>query len=134
MLVAALILLAAPVPPPSAADAVKALILTQAKAWNDGDLPAFCSVYADDAVFVSPNGVTKGKDAVLARYQKRYPDKKAMGTLSFEFVETREQKDAVSVVAKWSLAYPDKPVASGHTLLVLHKKGDRWLIVQDASM
>ena len=57
--------------------------------------------YADDAIFVSPNGVTKGRQAVLERYQKRYPDKKA---------------------------------ASGHTLLVLHKKGDKWFIVQDASM
>lgn len=131
MLVAALILLAAPA---SSGDQVKALITTQAEAWNKGDLPAFCSVYADDAVFVSPNGVTKGRAAVLARYQKRYPDKKAMGTLSFEFVETREQKDAVSVIAKWSLAYPDKPVATGHTLLVLHRKGDGWQIVQDASM
>lgn len=130
MLPLALILLAAP----ANADAVKAMITTQAEAWNRGDLPAFCSVYADDAVFVSPNGVTKGRQAVLERYQKRYPDKKAMGTLSFEFVETREQKDGVSVIAKWMLAYPDKPTASGHTLLVLHKKGDKWFIVQDASM
>jgi hypothetical protein len=37
-------------------------------------------------------------------------------------------------VARWSLAYPDKPTASGLTLLVLHRSGDRWLIVQDASM
>ena len=131
MLPIALMLLAAPV---SNADAVKALITTQGEAWNKGDLPAFTSVYADDAVFVSPNGVTKGRQAVLERYQKRYPDKKAMGTLSFEFVEVREQKDAVSVVARWTLAYPDKPAATGHTLLVLHKKGEKWLIVQDASM
>ena len=114
--------------------AIAKLLTTQGEAWNRGDLPAFTSVYADDAVFVSPNGVTKGKQAVLERYQKRYPDKKAMGTLSFEFIETREQKDSVSVVAKWTLAYPDKPAASGHTLLVLIKKGDKWLIVQDASM
>ena len=131
MLSIALILLAAPV---SSSDAVKALITTQGEAWNRGDLPAFTSVYADDAIFVSPNGVTKGRQAVLERYQKRYPDKKAMGTLSFEFVEAREQKDAVSIVAKWTLAYPDKPAATGHTLLVLHKKGEKWLIVQDASM
>ena len=130
MLVAALILLAAP----SQTDAVKAAITAQAAAWNRGDLPAFCAVYADDAIFVSPNGVTTGREAVLARYQKKYPDQKAMGTLSFEFVETREQKGAVSVIAKWTLAYPDKPAASGHTLIVFHKKGDKWLLVQDASM
>ncbi len=131
MLPIALILLAVPL---SNADAVKALITTQGEAWNRGDLPAFTKVYADDAVFVSPNGVTKGRQAVLERYQKRYPDKKAMGTLSFEFIEAREQKDSVSVVAKWTLAYPDKPAATGHTLLVLHKQGEKWLIVQDASL
>lgn len=131
MLPIALILLAAPL---SNADTVKALITTQGEAWNRGDLVAFTSVYADDAIFVSPSGVTTGRQAVLDRYKKRYPDKKAMGTLSFEFVEAREQKDVVTLVAKWSLAYPDKPVASGHTLLVLHKKGEKWLIVQDASM
>ncbi len=131
MLALALILAAAPV---SNGDAVKALIAAQAEAWNKGDLPAFTKVYADDAVFVSPNGVTKGRQAVLERYQKRYPDKKAMGTLSFEFIETREKADAVTLVAKWTLKYPEKAAATGHTLLVLHKSGDTWLIVQDASM
>jgi uncharacterized protein (TIGR02246 family) len=128
----ALILLAGV--PMSNADEAKATVTNQLEAWNRGDLPAFTSVYADDAVFVSPNGVTRGRQAVLERYQKRYPDKKAMGTLSFEMIEAREQKDAVSIVAKWTLSYPDKPAASGHTLLVLHKKGGKWLIVQDASM
>ncbi len=131
MLPIALMLMAAPI---SGSDSVKALILTQAEAWNRGDLPAFTSVYADDAVFVSPTGVTRGRQAVLERYQKRYPDKKAMGTLSFEFLETRERTDAVSMIAKWTLTYSDKPATSGQTLLVLHKKGEKWLIVQDASM
>jgi uncharacterized protein (TIGR02246 family) len=131
MLAIALILAAAP---SSNADQVKALITTQGEAWNKGDLPAFCSVYSDDAVFISPTGVTRGRQQVLERYQKRYPDKKAMGTLSFEFVEAREAKESVSLVAKWTLSYPDKPAATGHTLLVLHKRGDKWVIVQDASM
>src|SRR5713101_8029658 len=80
---------------------VKALLLKQADAWNKGDLDGFASAYADDATFVSPSGLTQGKAAVIARYKKRYPDKKAMGTLSFEFVETRVTSAAVSVVAKW---------------------------------
>jgi uncharacterized protein (TIGR02246 family) len=131
MFALALILAAAPV---SNADAVKALITAQGEAWNRGDLPAFTSVYAEDAMFISPSGVSRGRGAVLERYQKRYPDKKAMGTLSFDFVEARELKESVSLVARWTLSYADKPAASGHTLLVLHKRGEKWLIVQDASM
>jgi hypothetical protein len=72
-----------------------------------------------------------------------------MGTLSLEPVETRlawgmegsmsgdnmvGDIQAVSIVARWSLTYPDKPAASGLTLLVLRPRGDGWLIVQDASM
>src|SRR5690348_12006781 len=81
-----------------ATDNVKTLLLDQAKAWNAGDLDAFCSVYADDATFVSPSGVTQGRGNVLARYKKRYPDKAAMGTLSFEFLETRVLKGNGSAV------------------------------------
>ncbi len=33
---------------------VLALLEQQVAAWNRGDLEAFCAVYADDAVFVSP--------------------------------------------------------------------------------
>jgi peptidoglycan/xylan/chitin deacetylase (PgdA/CDA1 family)/ketosteroid isomerase-like protein len=129
--------------------AIHALLRKQAEAWNQGDLDAFCAVYAEDAAFASPTGLTRGREQVLARYRKRYPDRKAMGTLSFEFLETRLAKgiefssfgDAlpsrvhgVSVVARWTLAYPDKAPATGLTLLVLHRRGDGWEIVEDASM
>jgi uncharacterized protein (TIGR02246 family) len=129
--------------------AVAGVLERQVQAWNRGDLEGFTSVYAEDAAFVSPTGLTRGRPAVLDRYRKRYPDKAAMGTLSLEVIENRlawgidasMTGDAVaggihgaSVVARWSLTYPDKPAASGLTLLVLHARGGTWLIVQDASM
>ena len=140
-LLVAVLLGTAPPDPPAAArqaemeKAIAAVIDRQVQAWNRGDLEAFVSVYAEDAAFVSPTGLTRGRQGVLDRYRKRYPDKAAMGTLALEIVETRlAGTDGASVVARWSLAYPDKPAASGLTLLVLHRSGDRWLIVQDASM
>ena len=112
-----------------------AVIERQVQAWNRGDLEGFVSVYADDAAFVPPTGLTRGRQAVLDRYRTRYPDKAAMGTLALEIVETRlAGAGSASVVARWSLAYPGKPTGSGLTLLVFHRSGDRWLIVQDASM
>ena len=45
-------------------------------------------VYAPNAAFASPSGLTRGRDAVLARYRAKYPDAAARGTLSFEIVET----------------------------------------------
>jgi uncharacterized protein (TIGR02246 family) len=144
LLMALFAVLPAPAPPGPAADArrqveirkaVKAVLDRQVQAWNRGDLEGFASVYAEDAAFVSPTGLTRGRHAVLERYRKRYPDKVAMGTLSLEVVETRlADLHGASVVARWTLAYPGKPAASGLTLLVLHPRGDAWMIVQDASM
>ena len=125
--------------PVSAGDAPDPLVLlrTQVAAWNRGDLVAFCEVYGDDATFLSPSGITRGRQAVLDRYRKRYPDKAAMGTLTLEPIETRPPSSrdvaAVSIAARWSLSYPDKPAASGLTLLVMHRVGAGWQIVQDAS-
>jgi uncharacterized protein (TIGR02246 family) len=129
-----------------AEEAVKAVLATQSAAWNRGDLEAFTAVYAEDASFLSPNGITHGRHQVLERYRLRYPDKKAMGTLTLEVQETRMFStgagkscavQGVSVAAHWRLAYPDQPekkTAEGSTLLVLRPRGGSWEIVQDASM
>jgi uncharacterized protein (TIGR02246 family) len=114
---------------------IASLLHKQAEAWTRGDLEAFCSVYADDAVFISPSGMTKGRDSVLARYRKKYVDKAGMGALTLDVQEIRMLSEAnASVVARWTLTWPDKPKAEGLTLLVLSKVQGHWRIVQDASM
>jgi len=121
---------------------VAALLRTQAEAWNRGDLEAFTAVYAEDASFLSPSGLTHGRREVLERYRKRYPDKAAMGKLTLEVIEARtfpagKDAKAVSVAARWRLEYPgqaDRKTAEGLTLLVLRRAGGSWEIVQDASM
>ena len=131
---------------------VLAILDTQAKAWNRGDLPTFTSVYAEDAAFLGSTGLTRGRADVLARYQKRYPDKSAMGTLSFDIVEVRpgagsefsslgsdhpSRVQTVSLIARWHLTYPDgaaRKTAEGLTLLVLRRSPKAWEIVSDASM
>jgi uncharacterized protein (TIGR02246 family) len=111
------------------------LLQKQAEAWTRGDLDAFCSVYADDATFIAPSGMTKGRQAVLDRYRKKYVDKAGMGALTLDVQELRMLNDAnASVVARWTLTWPDKPKAEGLTLIVLSKVQGRWRIVQDASM
>jgi peptidoglycan/xylan/chitin deacetylase (PgdA/CDA1 family) len=132
--------------------AVEALLKTQSDAWNHGDLNTFTSVYAEDASFLSPTGLTQGRQQVLERYRRRYPDRKAMGSLSLDVIEVRPAQgieftalgdarpsrvQGLSVAARWRLAYSDQPekkTAEGLTLLVLRRHGDSWEIVQDASM
>ncbi len=122
------------VPAALAASPVDALLARQAAAWNAGNLEEFCSLYEDDAVFITPSGMTRGRQAVLERYRARYKDRAAMGTLSFEVLDVRDLGETRSVAARWSLKYADKPEASGYTLLVMKRHGDGWRIVQDASM
>lgn len=112
---------------------VLALLDAQAAAWSRGDIESFCSIYADDAVFVSPSGVSRGRAEVLARYKKKYVDRKAMGTLKLTPIDVRSGVDEVSIVAKWELSYPDKPTVSGHTVVVFKKLEAGWRLVHDAS-
>jgi peptidoglycan/xylan/chitin deacetylase (PgdA/CDA1 family) len=133
----------------TAREQIAALLEKQAVDWNRGDLAGFTSVYDEDAVFVSPTGITRGRAAVLERYRSRYPDRAAMGTLQLEIVELRDLwgpeitplGDATpggvhgaSVVARWSLQREGAAPSSGHTLLVLQRSGNAWRIVHDASM
>lgn len=139
---------------------VQPFLSDQAASWSRGDLEAFCAAYAEDVTFVSPSGITRGREQVLARYRSRYPDRAAMGTLTLEVLEVRGLPlapvprpggaDVVTAVARWRLSYPDRPELSGQTLLVFHRivpvvrgadgtigPGDGpvfWHIVQDASM
>ena len=120
---------------PAPDPAIRTLLHDQAAAWNRGDLPAFCAVYADDATFISPSGLTSGRQAVLDRYLKKYVNKAGMGTLTLDVLEVRTlHTDSATVVARWTLAWPDKPAASGMTLIVVRKSRGGWRILQDASM
>src|SRR5262245_20094800 len=130
----ALWLLAASAPGEDPAREASMVLDAQIAAWNRGDLEGFCALYSEDAVFASTTGLHRGRAEVLERYRKRYPSRAAMGTLAFDKEDVQASADAVSIVARWRLAFPDKPEASGLTLVVLRRTPDGWRLVQDASM
>jgi uncharacterized protein (TIGR02246 family) len=127
-------LLASATPDDAAVRAVTDLLQRQVAAWNAGDLEAFCASYAEDAAFIAPSGLTRGRRAVRERYEARYPDRAAMGRLSLEILEARHSGPTVSVAARWRIEREPKDPAQGLTLVVLHRRGSTWEIVQDASM
>src|SRR5579864_9487631 len=83
------IVLPAPAQPPSPVQAKKAIrkvLDDQVIAWNKGDLRGFMDGYwqSDDLSFFSGKNKTKGWQATLDRYRKKYQGKgKEMGKLSF---------------------------------------------------
>lgn len=126
---------------PNVMEQITSTLDRQVAAWNRGDLEAFCAVYAPDATFVSPKGVKRGRDTVLAGYRERYPDHAAMGTLKLEAIDTRTvewglargRAYTASLVGRFTLTFPDREPVQGWTLLVLQRQGGVWQIVQDAS-
>jgi ketosteroid isomerase-like protein len=126
-----------------------AMLMSQATQWTAGDLTGFCAHYADDATFVSPTGLTKGRAAVVERYAKKYANGKTpppgpnpeaartMGALSFEILDARGDDRFSSIVMRWTLEFAadtKKPKATGFSAVALEKLNGKWMIVQDASM
>lgn len=113
--------------------AIRRVLSSQVEAWNRGDLAAFVQGYAEDCVFVGSSLVT-GRSAVLARYQKRYGSKEAMGRLSFGELQVRLIDSQVGIVlGRFALERSTEGggAASGIFSLVFRLNAGRWEIVLD---
>lgn len=114
---------------------IRALMDKQTACWNAGDLECFMSTYhnSDELVFVGSNGPKYGWQVTLNNYKKSYPDKEAMGTLSFELLKFIELgKNHQLVIGKWSLKRRlDNP--NGHFSIVFKKIKGEWKIIADHS-
>lgn len=112
------------------------VLMTQQKAWNEGDIEAFMNGYwrNDSLVFIGSKGLTYGWEQTLNNYKKSYPDKAAMGQLTFDIkklIVSDDQKSAF-VIGKWSLQRKaDNP--NGHFTLLWRKIEYNWVIVADHS-
>lgn len=115
--------------------AILDIMQNQEDCWNKGDLNCFMVGYwEDDALkFIGKSGITYGWDATLARYKKGYPDKDAMGKLTFTILHVDGiSKKAVQVTGKYHLQRKsDEP--QGHFTLLWKKIKGTWVIVSDHS-
>lgn len=113
-------------------DDIRAVMNKQAADWNRGDIPAFMEGYwkSDQLTFVSTR-VTKGWQPTLENYKRSYPDKSAMGTLTFSDLEiTVLSKDAALVLGSWSLKR-EKDNPGGKFTLIFRKFKEGWRIIHD---
>ncbi|MCB0670094.1 MAG: DUF4440 domain-containing protein [Saprospiraceae bacterium] len=112
------------------------LLVAQSSAWNQGNVEDFMKTYWDDEnlLFLSKNGPTFGYRNTLENYYKRYPDRDAMGYLTFEIVRLDKRSRSVySLVGKYHLNRDKMDNLSGFFLLIIKKiKGD-WKIVADST-
>ena len=108
----------------------------QAKAWNNGDINTFMETYwrSDDLQFLGSSGLTSGWDNTLLRYQRRYPDKQAMGHLTFDVVSVNKRSGKVySLVGKFHLERDGLENLEGYFLLIWQKIRGEWRIVADST-
>jgi beta-aspartyl-peptidase (threonine type) len=115
--------------------AVRAVLDAQVEAWNRGDLEGFMAGYwrSPDLVFCSGATVTKGWDATLARYRKRYQSEgREMGKLRFEGIEVLELgQDAAAVRGAYRLRMSDGKEPHGLFTLLLRLEAGAWHIIHD---
>ena len=116
-------------------EAITRLLTAQAAAWNQGDIGAFMDSYekSGDTAYVGAEPV-KGYNAILARYRSRYPDRAAMGHLSFSDLDVRlVAPNLAIVVGRFALARAPEAggPASGIFTLVARKSATAWKIIHD---
>lgn len=117
----------------SADEDIRSLLDQQTQAWNRGDIEAFMAGYWNSAEteFVGANGVSHGWQALLERYRKNYPDRKAMGRLSFSNLEIHMVcADAAYAIGQFNLdREDDRP--TGFFTLNFRRFAEGWRIVAD---
>jgi uncharacterized protein (TIGR02246 family) len=113
--------------------AIRAVLDAQQQAWNRGDVDAFLTGYwhSPDLTFSGSDGISRGWDAVLARYKQNYPDRSAMGALDFSRLEFRFLgPDAALVLGHWHLKR-EKDEPAGVFSLVFQRFPEGWRIIHD---
>ncbi len=115
--------------------AIRTILNNQTAAWNRGDLEKFMEGYwkNDSLAFVGKSGVTYGWNNTLDKYKKGYPDKTAIGQLTFTLIKVeRLSKKYYFVTGKWHLERTIGNLEGHYTLLFKKIKG-HWVIISDHS-
>ncbi|HTM99980.1 MAG TPA: DUF4440 domain-containing protein [Pedobacter sp.] len=103
--------------------------------WNKGDVEAYMQGYwkSDSLLFVGKSGPTYGWQKTLENYKKGYPDKSAMGFLTFGIKKVDLiAKDQAFVLGSWNVKR-EKDELKGYFTLLLRKIEGVWKVVVDHS-
>lgn len=110
------------------------ILTVQANCWNEEDIEGFMQTYwkSEELTFSSGGKTTRGWQATLDGYKKRYPAGN-MGKLHFDHLEVNSLGESSALVlGQWHLTY-DTQNRDGNFSLVLRKFDDGWKIIHDHS-
>lgn len=107
----------------------------QRLAWNEGNLEQYMMGYwnSDSLLFVGKRGPQYGWQKTFDNYKKSYPDKSAMGILTFNILKVDVYTtDYAFVLGEWILdRKKDQP--RGFFTLQLKKIEGKWKVIADHS-
>lgn len=112
---------------------IESVLKLQAAAWNRGDIDGFMEHYwkSEKLTFSSGGKTTRGWTQTKENYQRRYPTREKMGSLTFDQLEVLPLgESAALVLGRWHLKR-DKDSLGGNFSLVFRRIEGRWLIVHD---
>ncbi|MES2577293.1 MAG: DUF4440 domain-containing protein [Bacteroidota bacterium] len=114
---------------------IKAVLEKQRLDWNNGDMIGYMQGYlkSDSLLFVGKTGPFYGWEKNLQVYQQVYPDKAAMGNLTFDIIQIKMiDKKHAFVLGGWNLQM-EKGEQKGFFTLIVKKFKEGWKIVVDHS-
>ena len=115
--------------------AIAEVLDKQERAWNNGDIEEFMTTYwkSDSLRFASGGTIRHGWDETMARYLATYPDKDAMGQLSFTLHDIQMLSSTHAMVFGGYALQRTEALGdlNGLFTLLLKKKEGQWIIVHD---
>ncbi|HEY1501702.1 MAG TPA: nuclear transport factor 2 family protein [Acidobacteriaceae bacterium] len=119
----------------AAPDAIRQVLADQQSSWNQGDIVSFMHSYDDSpqTTFIGKS-IAHGYQMILARYQRTYASRDAMGQLAFSDLDVRMLGDDDAVVTghyHLTRSQAGGGDASGFFSLVFEKKASGWKIILD---
>lgn len=114
---------------------IKELLEKQRVNWNNGDMTGYMQGYlkSDSLIFIDKTGPFYGWQKNLEVYLKLYPDRAAMGYLTFDIKQIKMiDKKHAFVIGAWNLKR-EKDEQKGFFTLLVEKFKDGWKIVVDHS-
>ncbi len=114
-------------------EAIREVLLMQQDAWNAGDIESFMQGYlkSDSLRFAGSSGEIRGWQSTLERYHRVYPDRAAMGTLTFDLREIRVLSDKHAMVFGAYALERENDQPTGLFTLILEYIEGGWRIVHD---
>lgn len=126
-----------PSDPATAEQTIRDVLVRQVEAWNAGDIDTYMAGYqrSEDLRFASGGSVQHGWQTTLERYHRSYPDRAAMGQLTFADLDIQLLHETHALVfGRWQLQrggdYAD--IGGLFTLIFEYQQEEQaWRIVHD---